>query len=80
MWSMFDAFIQMTGIKLTRLQKVLLMILIMLIVIGMSKYYYALIGCKIFWYTVTKGMAISEIIQQIFLYPIICMMIWRIPE
>ena len=80
MWNMFDAFIQMTGIKLTRLQKVLLMVLAMLIIIGMSKYYYALIGCRIFWYTVTKGMVISEIIQQIFLYPIICMMIWRIPE
>jgi hypothetical protein len=80
MWNYFDAFIQMTGIKLTRLQKVLLMVLIMLTVIGMSKYYYALIGYRIFWYTITKGMAISEIIQQIFLYPIVCMAIWRIPE
>lgn len=80
MFEIFDIFIMQIGLKMNKLQKVLLMILIMLIVIGMSKYYYALIGCKIFWYTVTKGMAVSEIIQQIFLYPIICMMIWRIPE
>ena len=80
MWNYFDAFIQMTGIKLTRLQKVLLIVLIMLMIIGIAKYGFALVGCKLFWYTVTKAMIISEMVQQILLYPIICMAIMRIPE
>lgn len=80
MWNMYDAFIMQTGVRLNKLQKVLLMVSIMLMIIGIAKYGFALVGYKLFWYTVEKWMVISEMVQQILLYPIVCMAIWRIPE
>jgi hypothetical protein len=80
MWNMFDIFIMQYKIKLTRLQKYLLMALYTLLIAGSMKYNYALIGHRILFYTVEPWMVIFEAIQQILLLPVICSAIMRIPE
>lgn len=80
MFDIFDVFVMQYRIRLTKLQKVLLIVLYLMLIIASARYGYALVGHRILFHTVERWMVLMETMQQIVIFPIVCMMITRIPE
>lgn len=69
------------GVKLTRLQKILISILLVIGFVALAKYQFSLVGAVVFGWKVTSWMALSELVFPAIGHAYMAKAIWcDVPE